>query len=86
MDWDKYIQVQQENRAQAAKDLQEVIRASGVPMEQIMALSRIDLDQVDPKIIQELELSMGAKLTDFVAQTPAKNASNWRQRTKALAV
>ncbi len=86
--WETYVAEQQEKRAQAAGELQDIMDASG--------LSARGVDPTDPAfaaLAQDLEfqrqlsLHFGLKLDKALpVDTSKPDVSRWRQRTRALKV
>lgn len=84
--WEELVLRQQQEDERVAKELQGMLDQSGISLAQIEEFAKIDPSIVDPQLLQAIELSGGTPLEKTAVTKPEANASNFRQRTRALSV
>jgi hypothetical protein len=85
-DWNLYLAQEQDKLDAVAAQVQGMIDDYGMPIARLEELAKIDLSVVDPQLLQQITLKTGIKLEELKSEKPSPNASNFRQRTRALAV
>jgi hypothetical protein len=86
MNWEEFIATEEAKGLEARQKIQEAIDAFGIPLDRLQELAAIDLQGVDPELLQQLELSTGLKITQMEHLKPKKDASTYRQRGRGIAV
>lgn len=84
--WQEYVAQQEAIQEQSARQVQSMLDESGMSLARVEELSKLDLGAIDPALIQELEMASGVKIASVPSSKPEANASNFLQRTRALAV
>ena len=80
------LEAQYERDKKAGEQLQTILDEAGVSAGTLLELANVDVGAIDPAFLQEVELSAGMKINELPSTKLEPNASNFRQRTRALAV
>lgn len=86
MNWDDYVE-QEQAKLDASRDfMQEAVNQIGMPLERLEELKDIDLNTLDPQLLQQMESLGGVKMSMLESEKPVKNASSYRQRRNVIGV
>lgn len=85
-DWDAYLEGQRTQLANTAAQVQSLVNAYGLPLERLQELAKIDLNNVDPALLQQISMKTGIRLEELKTERPTPNGSYFAQRTRAVRV
>lgn len=85
-DWDDFIAIEQAKLDASRGVMQAMVDQMGIPLERLEELKDMDLNTLDPEVLQQMEAVGGVKLAALQSEKPVKDASSYRQRRNVLSV
>jgi hypothetical protein len=86
MNWEEYIQEEEQKAHEARLKAQNLINQFGVPLDELAEIAKLEVAMIDPDVRQQIEMATGTKFDSVPTTKPRASASSYRQRGRSIAV